>query len=240
MEFEAEANLYRCDKITVEDKFRDFIKTLPKPSKPLSFISPIKPDERERDKENEPKKHKETILNKSELIQVANIERENTNSSLTMLSDIQKKIPRPVRPQRIQKIEKVPQGVVSQVLIKPGEEKKTPSEYVLKHRIRVNKMNNLVIDRYIQSANSFSPFDDDFNKLINKFKVYNEDFVYNRKKTGDFDTLYEDYLKGRYNGLVVSDSEDDQYTVNTQVRSFSSSFKQFLKHKRSHPEISGV
>ena len=101
-------------------------------------------------------------------------------------------------------------------------------------------MNNLVIDRYIQSANSFSPFDDDFNKLINKFKVYNEDFVYNRKKTGDFDTLYEDYLKGRYNGLVVSDSEDDQYTVNTQVRSFSSSFKQFLKHKRSHPEISGV
>ncbi len=47
---------------------------------------------------------------------------------------------------------------------------------VMKNRIRINRFNQIVIDRYIESASSFSPFGDSINHLINKNKLYNEDF----------------------------------------------------------------
>jgi hypothetical protein len=56
------------------------------------------------------------------------------------------------------------------------EKIKSQNELILKHRIRLNRCNSLVIDRYIQIPNSFSPFDDDFNKLISQHKIYSEDF----------------------------------------------------------------
>ena len=59
----------------------------------------------------------------------------------------------------------------------PGKEKTNVSgDFTLKNRIRYNRANKLVIDRYIQTPFSFSPFDDDFNKIVNKYKIYKEDF----------------------------------------------------------------
>jgi hypothetical protein len=84
--------------------------------------------------------------------------------------------------------------------------------------------------------------------VVGKFKVYNEDFgkkvyikiilVYHNDKNANFDNLYEEFLKGKYDGLVIfTDSEEDVGAFQTQVRSFQSSYKQFLKHKRSHNEV---
>jgi len=49
-------------------------------------------------------------------------------------------------------------------------------DFSLKNRIRFNRANQLVIDRYIQTPYSFSPFDDDFNIIVKKYKTYKEDF----------------------------------------------------------------
>jgi hypothetical protein len=40
----------------------------------------------------------------------------------------------------------------------------------------MNRIGHIVIDRYIESHKSLSPFGDNFNEIINKQKVYNEDF----------------------------------------------------------------
>jgi hypothetical protein len=47
---------------------------------------------------------------------------------------------------------------------------------LFKTRIRLNRGGNIVIDRYIESLSSFSPFADSFNEIIKKPKLYNEDF----------------------------------------------------------------
>ena len=74
--------------------------------------------------------------------------------------------------------------------------------------------------------------------MINKFKIYNEDSVYKGEKHSDFNTLYTDFLKKKLNGIVMSDSEDENSNYSFPDKSFGHSFKQFLKHKRAHPEIS--
>jgi hypothetical protein len=61
--------------------------------------------------------------------------------------------------------------------------------------------------------------------------------VYSNEKKMTFNNLYEEYLKGKLGELIASDSENDLNTFNQQFKSFSSSYKQFLKHKRSHAEM---
>ncbi len=56
------------------------------------------------------------------------------------------------------------------------EKIKSSEDYTLKHRIRYDRANRLVIDRYIQKPFSLSPFDDDFNSVVNNYKIFNEDF----------------------------------------------------------------
>ena len=245
LEFEAEANLYRQDKVNVEEKYKEFLKTIPKQTKLMNFTSPEK--QQDIGKENRERKRDTSVITgiKQE-IPLLSIAHENTDSSMNVFPVPEKKnihLHKKVKPPgSINRYEKAisSQTEKSQTGLAKIESKKIAeklSDFVLKHRIRLDRNNNLIIDRYVQSSSGFSPFDDDFNKYINKFKIYNEDFVLSNKKASDFDTLYEDYLKGKYSGLVVSDSEEDQSTVNSQVRSFSSSYKQFLKHKRSHPEV---
>jgi hypothetical protein len=244
LEFEAEANLYRADKVNVEEKYRDFLKTLPKQTKLIPFTSPEKP--LESNKENREKRREAaTIIPgiKTEPLQ-NNIANEATDSSLNVFPEPQQQRNRihpgkKIKPlhQRLESKSTLPVTVPGQIKIELKKPMEKPSEIILKHRIRLDRNNNLIIDRYVQTPSGYSPFDDDFNKIINKYKVYSEDFVLTSKKSNDFSTFYENYLKDRYNGLVVSDSEEDQSNVNSQVRSFSSSFKQFLKHKRSHPDV---
>ena len=134
----------------------------------------------------------------------------------------------------------LPEIVPGQIKIEIKKPIEKSSETIVKHRIRLDRNKNLIIDRYVQTPNGFSPFDDDFNKIINKHKVYSEDFVYTKKKTNDFPSLYENYLKDRYDGIVYSDSEEDQSNVSSHLKNFQSSYKQFLKHKRSHPDANVI
>ncbi len=229
MEFEAEANLFRSDKSCVEEKYKEFLKTLHKTKTHL--YSPIK----NNDKEN--------IKNYVPMIPSKNQDtKEKTDSnSILNISDINPKKP-PIPNKRVRP--RVPEKHIAQVDLPDGQlihkkidSKKEEPDYILKFRLRRTWHDHLVIDKYIQTANSYSPFDDNFNKLVNKFKIYDEDVEQKIQKSDDFNSLYETYLKNKYNQIVVSDSEEE-VGLHSQERTFASSFKQFLKHKRSHPDLS--
>ena len=55
------------------------------------------------------------------------------------------------------------------------EEEKKDKEYNLIHRIRLNRIGKLVIDRYIKTPYSTNPFDDSFDNIYNKMRKYDED-----------------------------------------------------------------
>jgi hypothetical protein len=90
--------------------------------------------------------------------------------------EIQRKAPKPKmnNPARTGRNYSIVKISDTQPLLLP--EKPPQPEVFLKHRIRKNRANKLVIDRYIQSPNSFYPFDDKFNEIINRQSYYREDF----------------------------------------------------------------
>lgn len=254
LEFEAEANLYRSDKVNVEEKYRDFLKSLPKQNKLISFTSPEKPLENNKENREKRREAATTIQGvKPEPLQnlQINIANEATDSSLNLFPEpthqgrrIHTQGTQGKRIKERLRVEgnkpSLPETVPGQIKIEIKKPIERSSETIVKHRIRLDRNNNLIIDRYVQTPNGFSPFDDDFNKIINKHKVYSEDFVYTKKKTNDFPSLYENYLKDRYDGIVYSDSEEDQSNVSSHLKNFQSSYKQFLKHKRSHPDANVI
>jgi len=238
MEFEGETtNIFRNDKPNVEDKWKEFLKTLGKPLKYLPSYSPSKPP-KDDNKENSHSPRGKDANHKSFITDYSsnNINGEKPDPSI--LPPEKKPKPRPPIGNR-KIIQTGPQDVPLKVDPKQPEKDKSQNEFILRHRIRINRGNRVVIDRYIQSQKSSDPFDDDFNKIVNSYKKYNEDYTFNNNKEANFDNMYEDFLKGKYSGLVVlSESEDDNINFNSQVKSFSTSFKQFLKHKRSYNEMS--
>ena len=117
----------------------------------------------------------------------------------------------------------------------PLKEQETKEEdNYLKLRFRINRANHLVIDRYIQKKNSFSPFDDSLTKEISKFKEFNHDFVVNVDKGGNFDNLYNQYLKSSLNDYCLFSDSEDEANFQNQIKSFQASHRQFLKQKRGH------
>ena len=114
------------------------------------------------------------------------------------------------------------------------QDKKEEEDNYLKLRLRVNRANQLVVDRYIQKKNSFSPFDDSLTKEISKFKLFNNDFVVHVDKGGNFDNLYNQYLKSSLNDYCLFSDSDDDSNLQNQVKSFQASHRQFLKQKRGH------
>jgi hypothetical protein len=228
----------RLEKTGVEEKYREFKLSLPKQLK-IPLYSPEKKEEKKfDDKENIQAKPKEvSVITKGDVIQITNLPNEKTDVSTQLPSEVLKE---PIAPKRYkppkQQIEKITATTLAQPLKKPKEEKK--EQACLKQRIRLNKYNKLVIDRYIQAPNSFAAFDDDFNRIINKFKIYNEDFVNKGEKQSDFNSPYADFLKKKFSGIVPSDSEEENSSYVITDKTFGHSYKQFLKHKRAHPEVS--
>ena len=45
----------------------------------------------------------------------------------------------------------------------------------LRVRIRINRINKIAVDRYIQRKNDFNPFHDSYNDVINNYKKYDND-----------------------------------------------------------------
>jgi len=158
--------MIRNEKTNVEDKYREFIKNLPKPVKPTNHpnLSP-----KIQIKDDKPNMIDTNLPNTGE----------KTDSSLDNTKPTTRRPPeRPSRPRHPTKMTKltstnvVPVNKYDQKKI---EKPKPESNITLKHRIRFNKYGNLVIDRHIQRPNSFDPFDDDFNNLVGS-KVFGEDF----------------------------------------------------------------
>ena len=95
-----------------------------------------------------------------------------------------------------------------------------------------------VIDRYIQNDNSFCPFDDSFNQLILdecKDKNDSKQNLTSNKAYHEFDDCYYDYLKNIYKDIPsYSDEEEEEINEDcNDVKTFSNSYKQYLKNKRS-------
>ena len=104
-------------------------------------------------------------------------------------------------------------------------------------RIRVNRTNNITIDRYIQlkEDEDLNPFHDSFNKLIDDYKKYsNDEFYLNPLEKKNFENLYGYYNLNKVKDLQLDESDDDSTCLNNDLKQFSSSYKQFLKSKRSH------
>ena len=101
-------------------------------------------------------------------------------------------------------------------------------------RIRKNRINQIVVDRYIQDKNSFNPFDDDFNNLISNFSNYAK----NESDSFDcniFDKLYREYNSNKLKYLSFVD--DNVYEdASTNFEEFSNASNQFLQSKRNRPK----
>jgi hypothetical protein len=230
MEFEAEANIHKGDKSNVEEKYKEFLKTLPKPKTQL--YSPKRDD-----KENIVTSKKEIfpVTLKNELIE-RNIAHEKTESSLNVPEVVPKK---PTTTTKKIRIRHSSENITLPTYVKELDDKnKTPKKddtIKLKYRIRMSKTGHLIIDKYVNSENSFSPFDEEFNNSLNLFKKYNEDFEIKQRKRDDFYSLYENFVKSNIKNFSLADSDEDtSFNSNT----FASSYKQFLKHKRNHPDLS--
>ena len=105
-------------------------------------------------------------------------------------------------------------------------------------RIRVNRANNITIDRYIQlkEGEDLNPFHDSFNKIINNYKKYNNsEFYVNPLEKKNFENLFNYYNINKVKDLQLDESDDDDsICFNDDLKEFSSSYKQFLQSKRSH------
>ena len=104
-------------------------------------------------------------------------------------------------------------------------------------RIRINRTNNITVDRYIQlkEDEDFNPFHDSFNKIINDYKKYNDnEFAVNTLEKKNFENLFNYYSLNKVKNLQLDESDDDSTYFNNDIKQFSSSYKQFLKLKRSH------
>ena len=124
---------------------------------------------------------------------------------------------------------------IHKILELPEIEKNDNEENTLKLRIRYNRSNMIVVDRYIQNKKSFNPFNDSFNKEILKLKNYNEDLLLDENKEKNFNDFYDKFLKKNIdNYYFFSDSESDNDNFQNQLKIFQNSHKQFLRQKREH------
>ena len=94
-------------------------------------------------------------------------------------------------------------------------------------RIRINRNNQIVIDRYIQNNNDFDPFNDSYNEVFANYRKYdiNElEYLTNN----NFEKLYNSFNLNKLNELnIFCDSEDED--TNGDIKQFSNSYKQLIK-----------
>ena len=65
-------------------------------------------------------------------------------------------------------------------------------------RIRINRNNQIVIDRYIQKENDFDPFTDSYNDIFTNFRNYEEQEITLNK---DINIFYGNNAQGKTNIL---------------------------------------
>lgn len=98
-------------------------------------------------------------------------------------------------------------------------------------RIRINRNNKIVIDRYIQDKDVFDPFNDSYNNMFSLYKNYEQNEL-EYLNNNNFEKLYKSYNLNKLNNInLLYDSEDED--TNGDLKQFSNSYKQFLKSKRA-------
>ena len=98
-------------------------------------------------------------------------------------------------------------------------------------RIRINRNNQIVIDRYIQNNNDFDPFNDSYNEVFANYRKYDVNEL-EYLTNNNFEKLYNSFNLNKLNELnIFCDSEDED--TNGDIKQFSNSYKQFLKSKRA-------
>ena len=98
-------------------------------------------------------------------------------------------------------------------------------------RIRINRNNKIVIDRYIQDKDIFDPFNDSYNNMFSLYKNYEKNEL-EYLNNNNFEKLYKSYNLNKLNNInLLYDSEDED--TNGDLKQFSNSYKQFLKSKRA-------
>ena len=104
----------------------------------------------------------------------------------------------------------------------------------LRVRIRINRINKIAIDRYIQKKNDYNPFHDSYNDVINEYKKYDNN-SYNYLGNKNFENLFDSYNLNKVKNLnILYDSDDESIDINNDIKQFSNSYKQFLKLKKTH------
>ena len=107
----------------------------------------------------------------------------------------------------------------------------------LRVRIRINRTNKITVDRYVQNENDLNPFHASYNDVINECKKYDNN-TYNYLDNKNFENLFYSYnLNKVKNFNLLYDNEDDANDINNDIKSFSNSYKQFLKLKKVHSAI---
>ena len=102
----------------------------------------------------------------------------------------------------------------------------------LRIRIRVNRINKITVDRYVQKKNDFNPFHDSYNDIINEYKKYDNN-PYNYLDNKNFDNLFYSYNLNKTKNLnLLYDNDDDPNEINNDIKYFSNSYRQYLKMKK--------
>ena len=103
----------------------------------------------------------------------------------------------------------------------------------LRVRIRINRINKITIDRYIQNNKDFNPFDDSYNDVINEYKKFDNN-QYNYLGNKNFENLFYHYNLNKAKNYNLLYDNDDDIDNNNDIKYFSNSYKQFLKLKKAH------
>ncbi len=101
----------------------------------------------------------------------------------------------------------------------------------LRMRIRLNRNNHIVIDRYIQNENIFNPFDDSYNDIFNKYKKY-ETKEMEHLDNNNFEKMYILYNSNKMNNLNIFYDDEEDDTNDVDMNQFTNSYNKFLKLKR--------
>ena len=101
----------------------------------------------------------------------------------------------------------------------------------LRMRIRLNRNNHIVIDRYIQNENIFNPFDDSYNDIFNNYKKYEINEM-ESLDNNNFEKMYKLYNSNKMNNLNIFYDDEEDDTNDVDMNQFTNSYKNFLKLKR--------
>ena len=100
----------------------------------------------------------------------------------------------------------------------------------MRMRIRLNRNNHIVIDRYIQNENIFNPFDDSYNDIFNNYKKYETNEM-ESLDNNNFEKMYKLYNSNKMNNLNIFYDDEEDDTNDVDMNQFTNSYHQSLKLK---------